>query len=422
MTPIHVVGIGLAGAASLDPAVRSIVEQAAILAGGDRHRSYFPDHRAERWPLKDLENRLLTHLQQPDPARVVVLTSGDPLFFGLGRQLLQRLPATALTFHPHVSSVQLAFSRLKLPWQDAALVSVHGRSLMGLVAPLKAGTDTLAVLTDPVHTPAAIARFVQDLALPSVYRLWVCENLGGATERVQCFDLEAAATATFAPLNVVVLQRHLELPNWDALPLLGLPDALFASFRDRPGLMTKREIRVQILSELALQPGQVIWDVGAGTGSVSVEVARLVPDGQIWAIEQSTAGHELIQQNIRRFGTHNVQAIQGQAPTSLTALPAPHRIFIGGSQGLLTAILDQGAERLLPAGRMVAAIATLENQAAMTQWLAQHPGWQGQWQQVAIAHSAAVGALTRWLPQNPVTLVTLTRRSPVGADSGSPTR
>ncbi|MEM6433007.1 MAG: precorrin-6y C5,15-methyltransferase (decarboxylating) subunit CbiE [Cyanobacteria bacterium P01_D01_bin.115] len=412
MTPIQVVGIGLAGAASLPMATLTLIDQATVLAGGDRHLAYFADHPAERWPLTHLTQRLQQHLLQAHPGLVVVLTSGDPLFFGLGRQLLQALPATALTFHPHVSSMQLAFSRVKLPWQAATWVSAHGRSLTPLALPLKQGETPIAVLTDGVNTPAAIARFVMSLALPTVYQLWICENLGGAAEQVHCLSLDTAQQVSLSPLNVVILERLESAPLPADLPRLGVPDQAFLSFRDRPGLMTKREVRVQILAELALQPHQVIWDIGAGTGSVSIEIARLMPESAVWAIEKTAMGYDLIQQNSHRFSVRNVNARQGEAPAALSELPAPHRIFIGGSGQQLTAILNACAARLQPGGRIVAAIATLENLAEMTQWLQGQPAWQGHYQQIALSRSAAVGPFTRWMPLNPVTLACL---SPVAS-------
>ncbi|RZM81719.1 bifunctional cobalt-precorrin-7 (C(5))-methyltransferase/cobalt-precorrin-6B (C(15))-methyltransferase [Leptolyngbya iicbica] len=409
MTPIQVVGVGLDGAAGLAPMVLSIIQQAQILAGSDRLLQQFPDHPAQRWTLKDLPQRLQQHVAQPDPALVVVLTSGDPLFFGLGRQLLQVIAPEWLTFHPHVSSVQLAFSRAKLPWQDATVVSAHGRSLDRLAAAVKKGISPIAVLTDPENTPTAIARWLQSLGLPTHYRLWVCENLGGADEQVRQFALSEVPSGVWSGLNVVILQRCDAPPELSRIPLLGIPDAVFLSFRDRPGLMTKRAVRVQILAELALQPHQVIWDIGAGTGSVSVEIARLVPTGQVWAIECTTAGAELIRQNAARFQTPNLQVITGSAPTVLTDLPAPDRIFIGGSHGQLTAILTHCCGQLRDAGVIVIAFATLENQAELAQWQRDHPDWTVTYQQLALTRSVAVGSFTRWDPLNPVILATLQR-------------
>lgn len=407
MTPIQVVGIGLDGAAGLPPAVSMLIQQAAILAGSDRCLSYFPDFSGPRWSLAGLEARLQAHLHQPQPALVVVLTSGDPLFFGLGRQLLQQLPAQALTFHPHPTSVQLAFSRIKVPWQNAALVSAHGRSLDQLEQALKSGQTPVAVLTDTIRTPAAIASWIQDLALPTRYRLWVCENLGGANERVRNFSVEAAQKLEAAPLTVVILDLEAQSLVMSSLPLLGIPDHYFLSFADRPGLMTKQAVRVQILAELALQSRQVVWDIGAGTGSVSIEVARLCPDSQVWAVEKTTAGADLIRKNIVRFSTPNVCPLQGEAPQALGDLPAPDRAFIGGSSGQLQKILSLCAQRLRLGGRIVVALATLESLATVTRWLSEHPTWRGQFQQISLARSHGVGGLTRWSPLNPITLATL---------------
>jgi precorrin-6Y C5,15-methyltransferase (decarboxylating) len=411
MTPIHVIGIGLDGAAGLSPALLTMIDQAAILAGSDRHLSYFPEHPGRRWPLLGLEARLQEHMQQPTPSPVVVLTSGDPLFFGLGRRLLQVLPAEHLTFHPHISSVQLAFNRIKRPWQEATLISAHGRSLARLEQALKQHKTPIAVLTDPVNTPAAIARYLVSLALPVTYQLWLCENLGSSEERIQRLSIEAAQQVTAAALNVVILEQMENAPPLADLPVFGLPDAAFCCFRDRPGLITKREIRVQILAELALQAHHVIWDVGAGTGSVSIEIARLVPQTQIWAIEQTPAGYDLIRQNVARFAVDNVTPVHGPAPEALTTLPPPHRVFIGGSGGHLSSILDVCATRLQPTGRILVALTTLENLATVTQWLQGQDDWQGHYQQIALTKSVAIGPRHRWSPLNPVTLVSLARRS-----------
>lgn len=414
---LHVVGIGLDGVNGLTPRVQAIIAQATLLVGSARHLSYFPDHPADRLVLKDFGADLQTiPTDTADP--IVILTSGDPLFFGLGRLLLETFPAESLTFHPHLSSMQLAFSRVKVPWQDAHLISAHGRSLEELTRALQQGTDKIAVLTDPVHSPGAIAQLIQALELPSPYDLWVCENLGGPDEQVQHWQMapgqpiDTLLEQSFASLNVVVLVRQttgtVVLEN---LPLLGIPDSWFLSFSDRPGLITKREIRTLVLGELQLQPEQVIWDIGAGTGSVSVEMARLVPQATIYAIEKTAAGALLIQQNCQRFQVTTVQAIQGSAPSALTDLPAPDRIFIGGSGGQLTPILEVCQQRLAPDGRIVLALATLEHLSQALSWLQQQQ-WEFRCLQVQVSRSVPVAGLTRFAPLNPVTLVIAERSHP----------
>jgi len=422
--PIAVVGIGLDGAEGLSPAIRQMVAQAQVLVGSDRHLAYFPDHPAEKISLGTITSAIAqihSHLSSaaPSPGCVVVLASGDPLFFGIGRLLLQHFAPNQLAFYPHLSSVQLAFSRIKQPWQDACLLSLHGRSPELLIQALQRGEPTIALLTDEVQTPGAIARLLQTLALPSRYRLWVCENLGGADETVRSFSPDAMPEDAFAPLTVVILQRDSEEPTTlspetlATLPTFGIPDSLFASFGDRPGLMTKREVRVLALGELSLHGELVIWDIGAGTGSVAVEMARLCPRSPVFAIEKSAAGIALIEQNRQRFQCLNLTPCHGQAPAALAKLPAPDRVFLGGSGGQLIPILDQVAQVLAPQGIVVAAIATLDHLSAVMHWLAapaQRDRWHCQTLQVQLARSVAIASLTRLHPLNPVFLVRLSRR------------
>ena len=404
---IEVVGIGLDGAAGLTETVRQIVEKSTLLVGSDRHLSYFPNHPAQRL-LKLPSFELGEHL----PENIVILASGDPLFFGLGRLLLEKFPPHQLRFHPHLSSVQLAFNRLKVPWQDAQIVSVHGRSLEPLTQLLQQGVQKIAVLTDSTNHPGAIARLYRSLDLPTRYDFWVCENLGAASEHLRHFgdtdELASMPESAFAPLNVVILlQSQAEvLPDINTLPVLGLPDHVFLSWSDRPGLMTKREVRLVVLGELALQPG-IVWDIGAGTGSVSIEIARLCPASSVYAIEKTTMGVTLIEQNCQRLQVNNVTAVGGTAPDVLSGLPAPNRIFIGGSGGNLLSILEACEQKLTADGVIVLAVATLEHLNLCLEWLKAR--WHYRLVQLQISRSVPVGNLTRFTPLNPVTIITATR-------------
>jgi precorrin-6B C5,15-methyltransferase / cobalt-precorrin-6B C5,C15-methyltransferase len=456
---VQVVGVGLSGAESLTPSVLALVESATLLIGAGRHLAAFEyllarkeggdsggDSGKEAWPLGDFTQVfavLRSRLQADPTTRAVILASGDPLFFGVGRLLLEAFPASQLAFHPHTSAIQLAFSRLKLPWQDATLVSVHGRDEQPLMAAIKRGDGKIAVLTDGVFTPAAIASLITSLEFPISYRIWVCENLGGGDERLTGYwphELHAqASTLLFAPLNVVVLLRQeaaavaSSAPTFqpEALPLIGMPDSAFKGFRDRPTLMTKREIRLLIIGALAPLDGQILWDIGAGTGSVSIELSRLCPNAQLYAIEKTAMGAALIQHNAEKLAIAPIQIIQGQAPAALANLPAPDRVFIGGSSGQLVSILsflmaqpltqtaEPNLESVLPPSqspnRIVLALATLEHIAQITTWMAQPTvaaAWRYQLTQVNISRSLPVGSLTRFLPLNPITLVTITQIGP----------
>ncbi|TVQ08012.1 MAG: precorrin-6y C5,15-methyltransferase (decarboxylating) subunit CbiE [Leptolyngbya sp. DLM2.Bin27] len=411
MTPIQVIGVGLKGREGLAPHLQALIDQATVLVGSPRHLGYFPEVAADPWPLGDLKVTLdrLQHWLQAQPSGIaVVLASGDPLFFGLGRLLLERLPAESLTFHPHLSAVQLAFSRLKLPWQGATLISAHGRSAEALTMALRRGDPLIAILTDSTHTPAALGQLVLTLGLPYRYRLGVCENLGDTAEKIHDLTPATVAGKTFATLNVVVLQRQDDDGfDLESLPLIGLPDCAFATFSDRPGLITKRDIRLQVLADLALAPGQTVWDIGAGTGSVSVEINRLCPTAQIYALEKTAVGHSLIEQNQRRLGNANLHPVYGSAPDALDPLPDPDRIFIGGSGGHLADILDRCAQRLRPQGRIVLALATLEHTGTVLTWAKARATWSIELRQIQVQHGVQVGPLTRWQPLTPITVITL---------------
>lgn len=419
MTKIHVVGIGLDGSVGVSEKVRQLIKQAKLLVGSSRHLDYFPqsqtDIPTERLLLGDL-SQTITKIRQylkrgTDP--IVILVSGDPLFFGLGRLLLAELPPEELTFHPHLSSIQLAFNRLKIPWQDAKIISIHGRSVDELISVLQQGVEKIAILTDTTNNPRAIASLLKSLSLPNQYKIWVCENLGGDRERIleipnsQELDLRFLQEENFSPLNVVVLLRHnknkeLNLKN---LPKLGIPDDCFACFSDRPGLITKREVRVLVLGELALHSGQVVWDIGAGTGSVSIEIARLFPTSQVYAIEKTAAGISLIHKNCDRFQVENITAVTGKAPKVLLELPKCDRVFVGGSGGSLGDILNVCAQNLNPDGVVVLALATLEHLNTASSWFKSHH-WEFKLLQVQLSRSVPIGELTRFAPLNPVTIVT----------------
>jgi precorrin-6Y C5,15-methyltransferase (decarboxylating) len=256
-----------------------------VLAGGARHLAFFPDWPGEKVVIDSDLNRVIAHLKMAcQRAKTVVLASGDPLFYGIGKTLAAHFPPEGLCFLPHVSSVQLAFARLKTSWHDAEVVSLHGRPMAALLPALERHAAKIALLTDAANHPAAIARFLLAHGDKN-YGLWVCEELGGAAERVTHWALADLDGAAFSPLNVVILLRQEEAPTATVpkLPLIGLPEQCLAH---RAGMITKREIRLLTLGYLQLRAGEVFWDVGAGSGSVALEAARLSSSLRIFAIEK----------------------------------------------------------------------------------------------------------------------------------------
>ena len=283
--PIHVIGTDAAGLDHLAVPLQELVLSAQGLAAPRRLLSQLPSWWQQQQtdqPLPELiasdqPEDLIAWLQQLQGTSVV-LASGDPLWFGIGRQLLEACPADQLHFHPAPSSLQLAFARLGRPWQDAAWISLHGRDPAPLAQKLQQRPAALAVLTDPSRGGAEEVRTIlRASGLEAAYAVWLCEQLGHVNERVQRLTPQDALPLDLHPLHLVVLLAEQVAPPGDPgeLPLFGLEDGLFLQHDDRPGLMSKRELRVQLLAELELPEHGVLWDLGAGVGSVGLEALRL---------------------------------------------------------------------------------------------------------------------------------------------------
>jgi precorrin-6Y C5,15-methyltransferase (decarboxylating) len=342
----------------------------------------------------------------------VVLASGDPLWFGIGRLLLQAFGPEQLRFHPAPSSMQLAFARIGRPWQDASWISLHGRDPEPLAAALQKRPAALAVLTDPSRGGAEeVRRLLAASGLEASYALWLCERLGHPAERVQRLAPEAPLPADTDPLHLVLLVAEAPAPVADpgTLPLFGLDDGLFLQHSDRPGLMTKREVRIQLLADLVLPERGVLWDIGAGIGSVGLEALRLRPALHGWFLEQRGGSAGLIHANAERLGVVPAGVLEGRAPESLHQLPDPDRVLLGGGGRERAAVLAAVLRRLRPDGVVVIPLATLEalaelrpllEQADLAVSVSQQQAWRG----------APLAEGTRLAPLNPVLVLKGQRR------------
>ena len=346
----------------------------------------------------------------------VLLASGDPLWFGIGRLLLQQFGPERLRFHPAPSSLQLAFARIGRPWQDASWISLHGREPEPLAARLQQRPAALAVLTDPSRGGAAAVRTILAASgLEAAYSLWLCERLGHPAERVQWLAPQAPLPADLDPLHLVLLIAEPPPAPADpaALPLFGLADGLYLQHDDRPGLMTKREVRIQLLADLELPERGVLWDIGAGVGSVGLEALRLRPGLAAWFVEQRGGGASLIAANAARLGVTPAGVVEGRAPEALAALPDPDRVLLGGGGRERAAVLAVVLERLRPGGLVVIPLATVEALAELRPLLeragcavavAQHQAWRG----------APLADGTRLAPLNPVLVLSGRRPGSAG--------
>ncbi|MGQ4808427.1 Cobalamin biosynthesis bifunctional protein CbiET [Candidatus Entotheonellaceae bacterium PAL068K] len=356
--PLVVIGIGNDGPAGLPPEAREHIARAQVLVGGRRHLAFFPDWPGETVVLGANPEPVVQQLKATyRHKKTVVLASGDPLFYGIGRLLIEHFPAPALRFLPHVSAVQLAFARLGSSWHDACVVSLHGRPMHALLPALHQRTAKIALLTDASNHPAAVARWLMEHHCEDTI-IWVCEELGGPGERLTQWTPRNILNQTFSPLNVTILLRQGTPSVADAIPLLGLPEQAIAH---HAGMITKRELRLIALGYLALHPDEVLWDIGAGSGAVALEAARLAATLRVFAIERSAQALAQITDNIRTFALPNVQPVLGEAPEALADLPDPHAVFIGGSGGRLAELIPVVVERLHPGGRVVLHCITLEH-------------------------------------------------------------
>lgn len=400
---VTVVGIGDDGCAGLSSRAAGAVASARVLAGGARHLAFFPQFEGERITLdRNLDAALDRIAELADEHAVCVLASGDPLFFGVGARLLKRISVADVELIPSPSSVQWAFARAGIPWEDATFLSLHARGREGLASRLRRRRK-VALLTDADNAPPAIARHLLDFGVADL-RAVLCEDLAGPGERVRTFSIEdLAGLEDVRPLNVLLLLRPDAWRAPSAIPFL--PDDLFEK---RRGLITKREVRLLALAVLGLRDDSVIWDVGAGSGSVAIEAALIACEGRTYAIESDPECQEYCCQNARVHGADNLQVVAGRAPDALVGLEAPDAVFVGGSHGALSAILEHAARQLRPGGRLVVSAVTLETlEEARRTFLAL--GFQTEITLVNVARSAPLVGRTRLDPLSPIYLVWATQ-------------
>lgn len=382
--------VGLHGGVSYGPRAEHALRRADVLVGAARqHDDLAPldltGERVELWGRID-EIVELCAMRAADGKRVCVLAAGDPGFFGIARVLAARLGAGALEVHPAPSSISLAFARAGIPWDDAVVASAHGRPLDDAVQQVLRAAKA-AVLVSPDSPPEALGRAL--LAAGCGPRdVWVASHLGERDERLHVTDLEGLASGTFDPLSVVVLVAPGAAVADAASLAWGLPDDAFA--RDA-GMITKAEVRAVALGKLALPRVGVLWDVGAGSGSVAVEAARLSPGLRVFAVERGADACARIRANARGTG---VVVVEGDAPAVLDALPTPDRAFVGGGG---PAVLDAVCARMRHGGDVVSTSTILEHATHAAKRL-------GAVVQVAVSRGVPIGAdgAIRLAAENPI--------------------
>jgi precorrin-6B C5,15-methyltransferase / cobalt-precorrin-6B C5,C15-methyltransferase len=349
MSRIELIGIN---GAMLTDAQRELVRHCAAVVVSRRHRPLVAALHPRLLDITPVATMLDQVAEVLTSGSVAVLASGDPLFHGIGRPLIHRFGSERITIHPALSAVQLACARFGLPWDDLVLLSLHGRSGHDLPGRIL-GHPRVLLLTDHRNSPDRVAASLlaaleacNDGERIAALRIRVAENLGLAEERLLSGSLADIAAQSFAPLNIMVVEQ----PPRTVPLFFGLRES---EIRHSRGLITKDEVRAATLHRLRLPALGVVWDIGGGSGSVSLEAARLAPDLSMYTIEKKPEEQENIRANIRAYATYNMRLVAGEAPAALAELPDPDRIFIGGSGKRLEAIIETAGNRLLAGGRIV---------------------------------------------------------------------
>ncbi|MBW3653084.1 MAG: precorrin-6y C5,15-methyltransferase (decarboxylating) subunit CbiE [Actinobacteria bacterium] len=390
-----VVGIGAEGWASLSVEARSAVVAADLLVGGERQLDLVPDDaQGERRPWPKELVTLVDELPAIVAAgrSVAVLASGDPLLHGVGVTILRRLGDEGVRIIPAISSYALACARLRWPQADTELVSATSR-IAEVVAPALQPGRRLVVLGFGPSTAAQVARVVRERGF-GASRLVVLEELGGAGERIVESTADDWGDADGAALHLVALEVRGDGPLLGRAP--GLPDDAY----EHDGQITKRDVRAVTLAALVPVPGQLLWDIGAGSGSVAIEWLRAAPGARAIAVERDAERAARISRNALALGVPSLRVVQGSAPEALDELEQPpDAIFIGGgltSYGLLT----RCRKALKPGGRLVANVVTVEGETLLSRAQAEQGG---RLKRLAIAHAEPLGGFTGWRPAMPVT-------------------
>ena len=406
MKSVEIIGMGLSPE---DLTVRHLkmIDSADILVGGQRLLDYFPACAARKHPIgKNIAETIEFIKDRMQLEHIVVLASGDPLFFGIGSILTNALGPDQVRIHPNISSVAAAFGRIKRSWSNARVVSLHGRKDETMLFQALNEADTVAVFTDPVKNPAWIA--AQLIAKGRTdYKLCVLESLGADTERVDWYDPEQALEMNFAEPNLVILDKNKVAQALERTPHLGIPDH---DFVHQKGLITKSEIRAITLAKLRLMPDHVVWDLGAGSGSVSIEAALLARRGSVIAVEKNPDRVHQIEANLRRFGLTNLQVVRAVLPDGLEGLPRPDRIFIGGGGKHLKSIIESAASRLKQDGLMVINTVLMASLLTALDTL-EALAFEANMVQVQISHSHKMPWSVRLEAHNPVWIITGIRKS-----------
>jgi precorrin-6Y C5,15-methyltransferase (decarboxylating) len=399
MTPwLHIVGIGEDGLDGLTPATRTVVEAAEVIVGGGRHHVLSANDVAEMLEWPSPFDALIGELESRRGKRVVVLATGDPLWFSVGARIGRSIPADEITYHPQVSAFQLASARMGWSMADLETLTVHGRPVEQMIAFIQPDVRLL-ILTTGEETPAQIAEFLTARGFGQSH-MTVLAAMGGENE--QRFDGVAADWNHEVPAFNTLAVECIAAPDAALLPRVpGMSDEVFI----HDGTMTKREVRAATLAKLMPMRGALLWDVGTGCGSVAVEWMRAARYASAVGIEPRADRRTMAAGNAQALGVPSLKLVDGYVPAALNGLAAPDAIFIGG--GLSRDTFTACWAALRPLGRLVANAVTLESEALLVEL---YKEFGGDLVQISVNRVEPLGSLTSWKPLRPVTQWSLIKR------------
>lgn len=400
MKRIFVIGIGIKGRESLPRGPLGIIETAGLLVGAKRHLDEFPGAAGEKSFFKGLDEAAskIRGYVQKNKGHVAVLATGDPLLYGIGTFIVKEFGDKKVEIIPNVSTIQEAFARIKEDMNGVKVLSAHGRATdFDQLAHEVMSNRKTALFTDKENNPAMLSRELLRRGLAGC-RAYVCESLGTKAEKVLTGTLEEISkNKSFDPLNVFIIvnekSNHVETG-------FGIPDS---SFCHASGMITKEELRVIILSKLRITPASVVWDIGACSGSVAIEAARLT-NGPVYAVEKEAARVKDIEENGRRFKAENLVIVKGEAPEALKDLPRPDAAFVGGGGAGIEKILSVVSGRLKDGGRAVVSAVTMETASRAFEFMSKK-GWEKELLLVSISKSKAIAGLTMLSANNPLFII-----------------
>lgn len=395
---LHIVGIGEEGLAGLLPATRAVVEAAEVIVGGDRHHKLSDTITAERVAWPSPFDALIDMLRGFKGRRVVVLATGDPLWFSVGARIGRQIDQSEIVYHPQLSAFQLAAARMGWSLPDVETLTVHGRPVEQMIAFIQPDARLL-ILTTGAQTPAQIASFLTDRGFGQS-RMTVLAAMGGARE--ERFDGIAESWTHEVPAFNTLAVDCVAAPDAALLPRVpGLSDDLF----QHDGTMTKQEVRAATLAKLMPMRGALLWDIGCGCGSVAVEWMRAARYARAVGIEPRADRRGMAAANALALGAPKLELIEGRVPEALDGLEPPDAVFIGG--GLSREVFAAAWDALRPLGRLVCNAVTLESEAVL---LSLHKEFGGQLVKLSVNRAEPVGGLTGWRPLMPVTQWSLVKR------------